>query len=66
MNADLIISRTKKFAIDNIKFFQRLPKSEEAKIIGKQLLRSSTSVASNYLLLAGQGQDRSSTQRFAL
>jgi four helix bundle protein len=48
MNADLLIRRTKNFALDIIRFFQRLPKSEEAKIIGKQLLRSSTSVASNY------------------
>jgi four helix bundle protein len=48
MYADLLVSRTKKFALDNIKFFQKLPKTDEAKIIGKQLLRSATSVASNY------------------
>lgn len=40
--------RTKQFALRNIKLFQALPKSEEAKILGKQLLRSSTSVAANY------------------
>ncbi len=48
MYADLLIVRTKKFALDSIRFFQRLPKTEEARIIGKQFLRSSTSVASNY------------------
>jgi four helix bundle protein len=41
-------TRTKKFALRNIKLFQSLPKTEEAKIIGKQLLRSSSSVAANY------------------
>lgn len=41
-------TRTKKFALRNIKLFQALPKTEEAKIIGKQLLRSSSSVAANY------------------
>ncbi|MBW4891378.1 four helix bundle protein [Mucilaginibacter sp. HMF5004] len=40
--------RTKKFVIDNIKLFRDLPKTEEAKIIGKQLLRSSSSVGANY------------------
>jgi len=40
--------RTKKFVVDNIKFFRTLPKTEEAKIIGRQLLRSSSSIGSNY------------------
>ena len=31
-----------------IKLFQSLPKTDEARIMGKQLLRSSTSVAANY------------------
>jgi four helix bundle protein len=48
MYADLLIVRTKNFALDSIRFFQRLPKTEEARILGKQLLRSSTSVACNY------------------
>ncbi|RFZ94376.1 four helix bundle protein [Mucilaginibacter conchicola] len=41
-------ARTKKFVVDNIKFFRTLPKTEEAKIIGRQLLRSSSSVGTNY------------------
>jgi four helix bundle protein len=40
--------RTKELALRVIKLFQSLPKSEEAGIIGKQLLRSATSVAANY------------------
>jgi four helix bundle protein len=46
--AESFKSRTKKFVVDNIKFFQTLPKTEEAKIIGRQLLRSSSSVGANY------------------
>ncbi len=41
-------SRTKKLAIDVIKYCKTLPKTEEAYIIKKQLIRSATSVAANY------------------
>lgn len=40
--------RSKKFALKIISMVQSLPKSDEARIIGKQVLRSGTSVASNY------------------
>ena len=40
--------RTKSFALRVIKLYQSLPKTTEANIIGKQLLRSATSVAANY------------------
>jgi len=46
--AEAFKSRTKKFVIDNIRFYRTLPKTEEAKIIGRQLLRSSSSVGANY------------------
>ncbi|WP_295798139.1 four helix bundle protein [Mucilaginibacter sp.] len=46
--AEIMRNRTKKFVVDNIKFFRTLPKTEEAKIIGRQLLRSSSSVGANY------------------
>ena len=46
--AEMFKRRTKKFVVDNIKFFKSLPKTEEAKIIGRQLLRSSSSVGANY------------------
>jgi four helix bundle protein len=41
-------SRTKQFAIRIIRLFRALPRVEEARIIGRQLLRSGTSVAANY------------------
>ena len=40
--------RTKVFALRIIKLYQFLPKTPESQIIGKQLLRSCTSVAANY------------------
>lgn len=40
--------RTKLFALRVIKMFQLLPKTDEARIVGKQILRSATSVAANY------------------
>ena len=40
--------RTKRFAISMIRLVRLLPKSEEAKVIGRQVLRSGTSVAANY------------------
>ncbi|RKR84754.1 four helix bundle protein [Mucilaginibacter gracilis] len=40
--------RTKKFVVDNIKLFRKLPNTEEARIVGRQLLRSSSSVGANY------------------
>lgn len=45
---EMFKNRTKKFVVDNIKFYRTLPKTEEAKIIGRQLLRSSSSVGANY------------------
>ena len=41
-------ARTKSFALRIIRMFRSLPKTEEARILGKQVLRSSTSVAANY------------------
>jgi four helix bundle protein len=41
-------ARTKRFALRIIRLFQRLPRSPEAQILGKQLLRSGTSVGANY------------------
>ncbi len=40
--------RSKQFAIQVVKFFTQLPKQSEYLIIGKQLLRSGTSVAANF------------------
>src|SRR6266404_9599047 len=40
--------RTKKFALRIVTAFSRLPKLEEARVLGRQFLRSGTSVAANY------------------
>jgi four helix bundle protein len=41
-------TRTKKFAIEAVQIFRGLPKNEEARIIGKQFIRSALSVGANY------------------
>jgi four helix bundle protein len=46
--ATILQGRTKQFAIRIVKLFRSLPKTEEARVIGRQLLRSGTSVAANY------------------
>jgi len=48
MDSSQLSHRTKSFALAAIRFFQMLPKSDEARILGRQLLRSATSVAANY------------------
>ena len=48
MTADKLKLRSKNFAVEIVKYYRNLPKTEEAKIIGKQLLRSATSIAANY------------------
>ena len=40
--------RTKEFALRIIKLFRALPKTNEARILGRQVLRSGTAVAANY------------------
>jgi four helix bundle protein len=40
--------RTERFAVGVVRLFQSLPKKEEARVIGRQLLRSATSVGANY------------------
>lgn len=41
-------TRTKKFAVAIIRFYGRQKKTDEIRIIGKQLVRSATSVAANF------------------
>jgi four helix bundle protein len=40
--------RTKQFALRMIKMYSALPKTTEAQVLGKQVLRSATSVGANY------------------
>lgn len=43
-----LVERTKFFAVSIIRLYGNLPKTNEAQMIGKQLLRSGTSVGANY------------------
>ena len=40
--------RTKRFALDVINFVSTLPRTRDADILGRQLLRSATSIGANY------------------
>jgi four helix bundle protein len=54
---EILRERSKHFAILVVKLFKSLPRSDEARIIGRQLLRSATSVAANYRA-AGRSRSR--------
>jgi four helix bundle protein len=41
-------ARTMTFAVQIVRFFAKLPKTDEARIPGRQLLRAGTSVGANY------------------
>ena len=43
-----LADRTKRFALAIIRLFSMLPKTTEAQVLGKQVLRSGTSVGANY------------------
>jgi four helix bundle protein len=47
-NESDLAERTKRFALQIIRLFSALPKTTEAQVIGKQMLRSATSVGANY------------------
>lgn len=48
MNQIELKQRTKSLAIRIIRLFRILPKTDEGRVVGKQILRSGTSVAANY------------------
>ncbi len=56
--AERLRGRTKQFSLRVIHLYQHLPGSDEARIIGKQLLRSATSVAANYRAACRARSDR--------
>jgi len=41
-------ARTKQFAIRTVQLYAALPKTTEARVLGRQVLRSGTSLAANY------------------
>ena len=45
---EILRDRTKKFAIGIVKLVRIFPRNQESNILGKQLMRSATSVAANY------------------
>ncbi len=48
MNAEEFKQRTRQFGIRIVKLVEALPRSPTASVIGRQLLRSGTSVGANY------------------
>jgi len=43
-----LVERTTEFALRIVRMFVALPKTDEARVLGKQVLRSGTSVGANY------------------
>jgi len=43
-----LMKRTKAFALDIVRFVEELPSGKTADVMGRQLLRSATSVGANY------------------
>jgi four helix bundle protein len=48
VNEELFKARTRKLALDIIELVESLPRSRTADVIGRQLLRSGTSIGANY------------------
>ena len=48
LHPEQVRNRTTQFAIRIVRLFRSLPKTDEARTIGRQLLRSGTSVPANY------------------
>jgi four helix bundle protein len=48
MDNDNLKQRTRRFALEVIKLVEKLPRDTVSQVLGKQLLRSGTSVAANY------------------
>lgn len=48
MNSDELKKRTQKFALNVINLVESFPKSKTGDVIGRQLLKSATSVGANY------------------
>ena len=48
MSNENLKKRTKMFALEVVKFVEGLPKNESCRVLGRQLLRSGTSVGANY------------------
>jgi len=58
--------RTKRFALNIIRTFSMMPKTTEAQVLGKQLLRSGTSVGANYREAIAAAARQNSSQSVAI
>lgn len=58
MNSKELQDRTKKFAINIIKLAGKLPNKPEGWTVGKQIIRSGTSVAANYRAVCRAKSDK--------
>jgi|SRR5271166_1558186 len=47
-DSDALKLRTKDFALRIIRLYRSLPRTDDARVLGKQLLRSGTSIGANY------------------
>ncbi len=43
-----LTSRTRRFALDVVRYYSQLPKNTEFQVLGKQFIRSGTSVGAHY------------------
>ena len=59
-------ARTKQFALRTIKAYRALPRTEEARIIGNQMLRSGTSVGANYRASCQSRSDKEFLSRISI
>src|SRR6185503_14303199 len=66
MNAEDMKKRTRAFALTIIRLVQGLPRTTEADVIGRQLLRSGTSVGANYRASCRARSQRISSPRWGL
>jgi four helix bundle protein len=58
--------RTRQFAVRIVKLFRALPRSEEARVLGMQMLRSGTSVAAHYRALCRSSSDADFSAKLAV
>ena len=48
MTPQQLKARTKRFAVDVIRFYRKVPRTEEGRVISRQLLRCGTAVGAHY------------------
>ena len=64
MNEKDLKQRTKQFALQVVRFCETLPKDETSRILGRQLLRSGTSVGANYRAVCRVKSNADFTSKF--